>query len=403
MKKTIYIVSSIWMILVSISFLWNYINAKNEQKTVAFQAARSSFDQIVMIRAWNAGHSGVYVPITKNTQPNPYLEDPLRDIEINDNFKLTKVNPAFMTRQIAEIASKREGILFHITSLNPIRPENRPTIREETALKSFESGIKEVGEIININSNSYIFYMAPLITEKECLKCHTTQGYKEGDIRGGISIILPFIPKIPFMTLMLGHIGISLFGIIGIVIFGITLNKAYETIQRQAVIDALTGIPNRRSFSEQLLREFRRSKRDKYPLSIIMCDVDNFKSYNDTYGHLKGDECLKAVAKVIDKSVNRPSDFCARYGGEEFVVILPNTAQKGAVDVAEKIRTNVQKMGIEHIKSLPLQVVSLSLGVTSMETKTSMSHEELVNKADKALYMAKEKGRNRIEVFSENV
>ena len=205
------------------------------------------------------------------------------------------------------------------------------------------------------------------------------------------------------MSLMLGHIGISLFGIIGIVIFGITLNKAYETIQRQAVIDALTGIPNRRSFSEQLLREFRRSKRDKYPLSIIMCDVDNFKSYNDTYGHLKGDECLKAVAKVIDKSVNRPSDFCARYGGEEFVVILPNTALKGAVDVAEKIRTNIQKIGIEHIKSLPLQVVSLSLGVTSMETKTSMSHEELVNKADKALYMAKEKGRNRIEVISENL
>ena len=192
-------------------------------------------------------------------------------------------------------------------------------------------------------------------------------------------------------------------GLIGIVIFGTTFNKAYETIQRQAVIDALTGIPNRRSFSEQLLREFRRSKRDKYPLSIIMCDVDNFKSYNDTYGHLKGDECLKAVAKVIDKTVNRPSDFCARYGGEEFVVILPNTAQKGAVDVAEKIRTNIQKMGIEHIKSLPLQVVSLSLGVTSMETKTSMSHEELVNKADKALYMAKEKGRNCVEVFSKNV
>jgi len=168
------------MIFVGISFSWNYINAKNEQKTVAFQAARSSFDQIVIIRAWNAGHSGVYVPITNKTQPNPYLEDPLRDIEVNENLKLTKVNPAFMTRQIAEIASKREGILFHITSLNPIRPENRPTIREETALKAFEKGIKEIGEIVNVKSSSYIFYMAPLLTEKECLKCHAPQDIKKG-------------------------------------------------------------------------------------------------------------------------------------------------------------------------------------------------------------------------------
>ena len=325
MKKTIYIVSSVWMIFVGISFSWNYINTKNEQKAVAFQAARSSFDQIVIIRAWNAGHSGVYVPVTSNTQPNPYLEDPLRDIEVNENLKLTKVNPAFMTRQIAEIASKRKGILFHITSLNLIRPENRPTIREATALRAFEKGIKEIGEILNVKSNGCFFYMAPLITKKECLKCHAKQGYKEGDIRGGISVILPFIPKIPFMTLMFGHIGISLIGIIGIVTFGISLNKAYETIQRQAVIDVLTGIPNRRSFSERILIEFNRCQRDKHPLSVVMCDVDNFKSYNDTYGHQMGDECLKKVAQVIKEAIKRPGDFCARYGGEEFVIILSAT------------------------------------------------------------------------------
>ena len=142
MKKKILIVSSVWIMLICVSFIFNYLNATKEQKTISFQTARSFFDQIVISRQWNADHGGVYVPVTNNTQPNPYLEDPLRDIEVSDNLKLTKVNPAFMTRQIAEIAAKQEGIHFHITSLKPIRPENSPTPREKRALQTFENGAK---------------------------------------------------------------------------------------------------------------------------------------------------------------------------------------------------------------------------------------------------------------------
>jgi diguanylate cyclase (GGDEF)-like protein len=149
------------------------------------------------------------------------------------------------------------------------------------------------------------------------------------------------------------------------------------------------------------LGEFQRSKREKYPLSLIMCDIDNFKSYNDTYGHKKGDECLKTVAQVIDNTITRPGDFCARYGGEEFVVILPNTPPKGALNIAEEIRTNVQNMGIEHVKSLPLKVVSMSLGIATSEVNTSISHEELVSRADKALYHAKGEGRNCVKAFND--
>jgi diguanylate cyclase (GGDEF)-like protein len=394
MKKSIFLISAVWILLVGISFSWNYISAKKEQETIAFQTARSFFDQIVITRKWNAGHGGVYVPVTGDTRPNPYLGDPLRDIEVNRNLKLTKVNPAFMTRQIAEIAAQQEGIRFHITSLKSIRPENKPTTHEENALKSFETGKKEIGEIITEESRSSFFYMAPLITEEACLKCHAKQGYKEGDIRGGISVTLPFLPEIPFMSLIIGHFTIGLAGLCGIIFFGVKLDRAYEKIKKQAVIDALTGIPNRRSFSERIPEEFRNSRRNKLPLSIIMCDIDNFKSYNDTYGHTRGDECLKQIAQIIKKTLQRPRDFCARYGGEEFVIVLPDTSEEGAVRVAEEIRETIQKTEIPHANSSPLDVVTLSLGVSTMIGDALTHYEKLVQQADKALYMAKQKGRN---------
>ncbi len=402
MKRAMMIVNIIWIVLVATSFTWNYVNAKKDQEAIAFQAARSFFDQVVVSRSWNAGHGGVYVPVTEDTPPNPYLKDPLRDIKVNKDLTLTKINPAFMTRQISEIAARRKGINFHITSLKPLRPENRATPLEEKALKSFEQGVHEFGSIIHVESNSNFFYMAPLLTEKSCLKCHAEQGYKEGDIRGGISVTLPFVPQMPFTVLTIGHIIIGLTGALGIVLFGAKLNNAHESIRRQAVIDALTGIPNRRSFSEHVLKEYKRSQRDKLRLSIIMGDIDSFKSYNDTYGHTAGDECLRKVAQTIDKTLKRPSDFCARYGGEEFIMILPSTPQEGVVYIAEEVRSNIEGMQLPHEKS-SAGVVTISLGVATIDVNDSLSHEELIKRADNALYWAKDKGRNRVEVFQNPV
>ena len=402
MKRTIFIVSSIWIILIGTSFVWNDLNANKEQKTLAFQTARSFFNQVLISRSWNAMHGGVYVPVTQDTQPNPYLNDPLRDINVNGNLKLTKVNPSFMTRQIAEIAAKREGTHFHLTSLRPIRPENGPTPREEEALKAFEKGTQEIGQIVDDESKKTFFYMAPLKTEKECMPCHAEHGYKEGDIRGGISVTLPFVPQIPFITLIMGHVVIGLAGLVGIVLFGTKLNEAYELIRSQAVTDDLTGIPNRRSFLDRTRTEFNRSQRNKYALSVIMIDIDHFKSYNDTYGHERGDECLKKVALAIQKTLKRPSDFCARYGGEEFIVVLPYTTQEGALFIAEEIRAAVKNLGIQHEKSSPAGIVSISLGVATAGNTLSISYEDLIRQSDKALYLAKEKGRNRVEVYTES-
>ncbi len=399
MKKTMGIISCIWLLLVGVSFTWNYREASREKEFTALQTARSFFDQILMTRQWNAGHGGVYVPITDQTQPNPYLVDPLREIKVNEHLTLTKLNPSYMTRQIGEIAARQKGVQFHITSLRPIRPENRPTPRETLALEAFERGTPEVGAYVKDETDTAFFYMAPLRTEKACLACHAMQGYQEDDIRGGISITLPFLKKPQLLALRLAHLAIGLVGLLGILITGTKLSRSYEAIKLQAAFDALTEIPNRRSFSEELLREFRRSKRDRYPLSLIMCDVDNFKLYNDTYGHGKGDDCLIAVAQGIEKTISRAGDFCARYGGEEFVVILPDTGANGASHLAEKIRSNVQAMGIAHAKSLPLRLVTVSLGIATISDGMETTHEELVNQADQALYRAKEKGRNRVEVF----
>jgi len=399
MKRNIIVVCIIWLLLIAASFSWNSYNIRKDHERLALQVARTNFQQVVLFRAWNSIHGGVYVPVTEYTRPNPWLETGMKEIRVNPGLTLTKINPAFMTRQVSEIAAERKGIKFHITSLNPLRPGNMPTEREDAALKAFEAGEKEVGMVVNAADGRYYFYMAPLLTEKPCLVCHASQGYREGQIRGGISFTIPYNPESYNLWLALGHLIILSAGIAGIVFSGTRLDRAYSFIRRQALFDALTGIPNRRSFSERILQEFNRSRREKSAISVIMGDIDHFKQYNDTYGHSMGDDCLRRVARAINSTLKRPGDFCARYGGEEFIIILPNTTLGGAVVIAEDIRKSVFELDIPHEKSSVHKRVSISLGVAGDETNSYVSHEELLKMADDALYLAKEKGRNRFEVF----
>lgn len=400
LRKTLIIISLLWIALIMGSFFWNYTSAKTEQEKIAFQTAKSFFDLIVMTREWNAWHGGVYVPVTPETMPNPYLETPMRDIHVNEQLTLTQINPAYMTRQIAEIAEKQK-ISFHLTSLNPIRPQNKPSPREERALKAFERGVSEKGEFIEQKGKTEFFYMAPLKTKDECLKCHAAQGYQKGDIRGGIRVTLPFAGSIPMKALLLGHIGIGMLGLIGIIAGGRRLGNAYDTIRKQAKLDGLTGVANRRSFSERIAVELNRSRLAQEPLSLIMIDIDYFKYFNDHYGHEQGDQCLKKVARQICNTTKRPGDFCARYGGEEFVVLLPATPSAGAMHIAEEIRINIEKLEIPHISTLGDGIVTVSLGVATFEDYDAPSRETLLYKADMALYQAKHQGRNRVVCFSE--
>ncbi len=172
------------------------------------------------------------------------------------------------------------------------------------------------------------------------------------------------------------------------------LEEANRELQHLAVSDGLTQVANRRRFDEYLGQEWQRMAREEAPLSLLLCDVDFFKSYNDTYGHQAGDDCLRQVARAISCTVKRPVDLVARYGGEEFAVILPNTNAEGAVQVAEKVRSEVKALEIVHANSQINKCVTLSLGVASTVPCHKSSSAVLISAADEALYQAKAKGRN---------
>lgn len=391
--KIIWIVVAAWTVLVAASFTWDYMSAKKEEEELAFRTAKSFFNLVVMTREWNARHGAVYVPVRGGTRPNPFLDEELRDIRVNRDLLLTRINPATMTRQISEIAAG-EKINIHITGLDPLNPSNAPTPREVKALNEFNNGLGERGEFIGRGVDRSFFYIAPLEFEAECFQCHDADKASVGDIAGGISVTVPFRSTVPLASLLTGHLLLGILGIIGVLIAKRSLDKAYNTLKKQAILDELTGVPNRRKFAEQIDKEVRRCRRDRVPITVIMCDVDHFKSYNDTYGHARGDSCLKNVATAVSGAVNRPGDFCARYGGEEFVVVLPNTDRKGAMRAAEKIRAAVEELNMPHPNSQAAKVVTISLGVTT-SPEAGIDVDQLVRLADSGLYQAKKRGRNQ--------
>ncbi len=178
------------------------------------------------------------------------------------------------------------------------------------------------------------------------------------------------------------------------------LELANKELERLAVVDGLTQIANRRHFDEALDKEWKSHRRRGAPLSVVLCDIDFFKAYNDTYGHLKGDEVLCLVASSIQAALSRPNDMVARYGGEEFVMLLPDTSLSGATDVAERMRRIICELHVEHQAS-PHGELSLSLGVASMTPSDSSNKSQLVGRADESLYRAKGNGRNRVEACPE--
>lgn len=174
------------------------------------------------------------------------------------------------------------------------------------------------------------------------------------------------------------------------------LAEANQMLQQLAVQDGLTGIPNRRKFDGTLCSEWYRLQREKKQLGVILCDIDYFKQYNDHYGHQKGDECLKKVAAILRTTVHRPSDLIARYGGEEFVALLPNTGMEACMIIAEKMRISVENLVIEHIESRVSSTLTMSFGVATIVPDGEFNADRILIPADKALYRAKENGRNTV-------
>lgn len=362
------------------------------------------------VRRWNAMHGGVYVVTTDTTPPNPYLDVPDRDIIDSYNRALTKVNPAYMTRQISEILAGSQ-IEAGLTSLRPLNPVNMPDDWERKILNRFEEGDGDTA--VELQGDVYR-YLAPLKVKPECLGCHQKYGYELGDVRGGLSIQFPvnqiesllggiisrsqYLFYFAFCTLFVTiFISLSLFNYFSLRLA--SSRKQEEKLLHQASHDGLTGVFNRRGIESLAAVEFINSVEKATPFSVMMIDVDHFKRVNDLYGHSVGDQVLICVAREMTDLL-REFDQLGRYGGEEFIVLLPGVGATKAGKIAERIRETIRavQIDVESGVSESSLKVTISIGVAERERGNFEQLDELIDSADQAMYAAKHRGRDRVVV-----
>ncbi len=368
-----------------------------QEESLIFQSlhanAQSYFETVVAMRSWNARYGGVYVEKKSGVQSNPFIANP--DIETKDGRVFTIRNPAMMTRELSEFIGKDRNFSFRITSKNLVNPANAPDKFEIEALNAFDAGRKELFRVEKMNGRMYFRYVGPLYVKEECLRCHAKQGYRVGDVRGGISILFDIggvLARLHRNTLLIALVAVTTVGLL-VSTFWYLLARLMRKmiairrmIEKMADTDGLTGIFNRRHVMKRFQEELERAKRLHKELSCIMLDVDHFKSVNDKYGHLAGDEVLKEVAGRINGAI-RTYDIFGRYGGEEFLVIMPDATLEEAKTLAERIRNEVSERPMRDID------VTVSLGVADYRSSDN-EIDDIVRRADECLYDAKNAGRN---------
>ena len=381
--------------------------------------AHAYYDKNKAFRLWGSSHGGIYVPVDDVTQPNPHLSDiPERDITTPSGRQLTLLNPSSMLREVMKGYEGFGKVLEKLTTFPDrlINELNRPDGWELDALEQLARGENKVQGIIEVEGESYYRLMHPLLVKQACLKCHDPQTYKVGAISGGISISVPMAPFLKHQsevssTLCASYSLIWLVGLIGI-FFAIQaiknraiealrltrrLEKSNRKLEKYSYQDSLTQIANRRMFDALLKREWAAAKRNSYPLSLIMIDIDHFKVFNDGYGHQAGDICLSRIATALNAVSRRSTDLLARYGGEEFVILLPNTKESEARRIAKSCHSDIAALNIPHEFSDAADIVTISVGVTTMRPCKDDDIASLIEMADKMLYKAKNSGRNRVE------
>lgn len=431
------IAALVWTAVIAGSFAWYYRLSEQQLLAVSKSKAVIAFERDVLYRQWVSKQGGIYAPVTPAMQPNPLLSHvPERDIATPSGKPLTLVNATYLVRKVFELNGTNEaGGYGHLASLNPLNPANRPDPWEEKALRSFERGVKEVSEIQTINGRAYMRLMRAAVTEKNCLRCHSHQGYHVGDIRGGMGVTVPISDIVEanrpqVIGGMLGHglawilgLGALWFGSRKLTLSVAALQHSKKSLQLQTeqlerlsaelvtknwqlealtLQDALTDLANRRCFDETLDTEWARAVRTGQQLALLLFDVDHFKEYNDQYGHQAGDECLKSIAGILQTGARRVSDLAARYGGEEFVIIAADTDAASALYLAETMRKRIEALAIPH-EQTPLGHVSISVGVAVMAPNGRLEAANLLRTADEALYRAKDAGRNRVELIAPSV
>ncbi|MDO9632705.1 MAG: diguanylate cyclase [Humidesulfovibrio sp.] len=398
-KRFFLIASLLIGICISGVFLGISLRTSTLLKEQVLSRARAHFGGIVLTRKWNALHGGVYVIKRPGMQSNPYLDNP--DLKAADGRMLTKKNPALMTREISELASDKDTFTFHITSLRPLNPHNTADAFESQALQGFESGQKEYFLMEGKTGGARFRYMAPLLVEQSCLACHAKQGYSVGQVRGGISVNFN-IDELN-QTLRENNLIIAAQGGLTLALLLLTLwfffrqmklrlEKSQALLRRMATTDMLTSVANRASVMDRFSEGFARQRRNLSQLGCLMIDVDHFKAVNDHFGHQKGDVVLKELAAII-AATRRQYDTFGRYGGEEFLMVLDGVDGKRLAEIAERTRALVEaKLAPQAGLAQP---VTISLGGTLVAPE-DQNIDDIIRRADEALYLAKDQGRNRV-------
>jgi len=414
-----------WGVIASVLYLFNQQTLDEAAHEMARLRGEAVFQLVQTMRHWNAEHGGVYVPVTLTTPVNPYLDAEEKVIYSPTGRALTLLNPAYMTRQLAD-RLRGSDLEIQLTSLNLFNPDNAADLWEAEALDLFlQTGQLEYVSI----DNSSFRYIAAMQIEPNCLPCHQAYGYELGDLRGGLSVSFPKhqvldlaarLQHDSFVIHLIAFLALSLSGCLSLYGFRqLILGLDTEKQQREAIIqmrtselreevaqrkasqeqlhylahhDELTGASNRRWFFEKLNSYIERHGSETGEFGVLMLDIDHFKRINDTYGHDTGDRVLIWFVSCVE-SLLRYDDLLGRVGGEEFMVLLPHSNTETALEIAERIRAGVAANPVE--LDLSVIPVSISVGVAVAEV-SGVCTAELVRAADKALYEAKQGGRNRV-------
>lgn len=365
--------------------------------------ARAYTQEITLIRAWIAEHGGVYVKKRPGDNENPYLRDissVKAEIIDQDQEVYILKNPATATREISEMAREESLFSFHLASLKPINPHNSPDPFETKALEKFaSSNVKEIFQLEPSNDATVFRYIIPLSVKESCLQCHAAQGYKVGDIRGGISVSIPasdIIAQIRTSKIYIVVFAVTVLIALTAIILLVSnqlikeLRNAEKRLYEMATRDFLTGLFNRREGLKRFQEEISKSRRNHEPLTAIILDIDHFKNINDTYGHLVGDKVLQQLAETL-MPVLRIYDILCRYGGEEFLLILPGTPLRQGVEIAERLR---QKIAAGRIMTGNGTTITLTISLGVAQLTGDENENSLISRVDDALYNAKDRGRN---------
>lgn len=397
-------------LLIAIAIVATFVYAEwRTERILADQLvgqARAFTKQIVATRQYVAGHGGVWVRASEEVVPNPYLAAiPGLKTRVVDTSGTAYIlqNPALVVREVGEEMRRLSGpeAEFRLASDRPVNPANQADAAEAAALRAFAEGADEYHIFEDRDEEHVLRYVYPLSVEEECLLCHERQGWRVGQTRGAVSVILPaatladakaegrLLTGVALVSSLATLLG-ALYLIATRLLVG--LLTAEESLRELAVVDALTGLMNRRAAMKRLSDEVRRSDRDGQGFAILMMDLDHFKRVNDTAGHAVGDAVLVAAAEAMARSA-RAYDSVARIGGEEFLLLMPAASTEQACAAAERVRAAVA----EATSQVPGwgASVTLSVGVAVHAAGEDDRRGDVLRRADRALYEAKEAGRDR--------